>query len=67
MTEIEYIQSQAVKMNRLRDLWKEIQIRQDIYQLPYGSTGGRDRSERLDGRTAVATAQKEYIDIMRRI
>ena len=57
MTKIEYIQSQAVKMNRLRDLWKEIQIRQDAYCLPYG----------IDGRTAVAIAQKEYIDIMRRI
>ena len=57
MTEIEYIQSMAIKMNHLRDLWKEIQIRQDAYCLPYG----------IDGRTAVATAQKEYIDIMRRI
>jgi len=57
MTELEYIQSQAVKMNRLRDLWKEIQLRQDAYCLPYG----------IDGRTAVAAAQKEYIDIMRRI
>jgi len=39
MTELEYIQSQAVKMNRLRDLWKEIQIRQDAYCLPYGIDG----------------------------
>ena len=56
MTKIEYIQSQAVKMNHLRDLWKEVQDPL-IGPLNYGS----------EARLIITTAQKEYIDIMRRI
>ena len=54
--EIEYIQSQAIKMNHLRDLWKEVQDPL-IGPLNYGS----------EARLIITTAQKEYIDIMRRI